>query len=501
MTLTDSPTLPTATSRSTPWRIAAAVALVGGAWVLSTSVPGRLVAIVILMVLAVRWSLAAVIVGSFVIYTAVDDPGAGPYNGLWTSPIQHIGDVWFETISTSVPGLPIRVAPMLLVGLIALGRAATGRTAARSAYEPPRVQLPRWFGTAILVAFGVLAVFLVYGVGTGGDVQQSYYQMLGPAVAICLVGATAVVATPQLATTIWRILLVVACYRATLAIYIWWTVARGLPEPPLYLTSHLDSLLWALGIVWLVSRYLEEPTRRSGQLLLCLAPLMGIALVVNNRRLAWVVLMGALAYVLLSASPTVVQRLRSVSMVAIPVLALYTAAGLASPENRLFAPVQSIQSVVVGDDSSSQTRDIEDFNLTVSMRQIFPLPAGFGKEYTEYIVGDDISRSFPQYRYLPHNSMLGLLLMVGPVGLALLLAPFAMAVHVTHALRRSARDPKLRTLAAMTVAAWIGFLAHAWGDLGWFTSLTVATVGIACGLGIGMHGWYAAEWADEEELR
>ncbi len=204
-----------------------------------------------------------------------------------------------------------------------------------------------------------------------------------------------------------------------------------------------------------VSRWIEKTDRMSRHVAALTIPILMLAIIVNNRRLAWVVIIGALAYVTLSASKHAHRRLLKVSGLGVPLLLFYVAAGLATPPSRVFAPVQSLQSVATGDDSSSQTRSIEDFNLVFSAKQGFPLPAGFGKPYTEYVVAYDISASFSQYRYLPHNSVLGMLNLVGPVGLAMLLAPLALCVHVRHRLRRATQDPDLRTQTALVVTAWI----------------------------------------------
>lgn len=469
----------------------AALLLVGLA--LSTSSAGKLVAILAVFVGAVYLSVRACLLGSLILFVFFDDPGAAPYNGLWESPIQYVAYFWNDNISTSVPGLPLPIAPALGVSMILLLRAATGHTGTGLARDPQRVTMPRWFGASILLAYGALVLFTIFGVATGGDAQQAPYQIGGMMMALALLGATATVTTPRFVDLVWRIIFVAAVYRAFLAIYIWWTISRGLPEQPLYLTTHLDSLIWALSLLWLASRLVERPTSRARQMMLLFAPFILYALVVNNRRLAWVVLSAALFYFVITTSPAVTRRLRSVATVAVPFLAVYALAGFVAPPSSAFAPVQSLKSVVVGDDSSSQTRDIEDFNLVFTMKSSFPMPTGFGKEYIELVQADDISTQFPQYRYLPHNSFLGMLMMSGPVGTALMLAPFAGAVFVTHHLRRRITDPAWRTWLALTVATWIGFLNHAWGDLGFYTNLTVALLGLSCGIGMGLRGYEASQ--------
>jgi hypothetical protein len=469
------------------------VVVVGAA--LATNPIGRLIAIVAVIWAALAWPVRRVLAMALVLFIAVDDPASNPYNGLWQSPIQRVGYFWFDTIRSSV-SIPIRVAPMLIVAVIAAVRAATHRTGPRMAIEEPTIRLQRQFGPSVLLAIAVIAVMTVWGVGTGGSTQQVYYQVFGIVIALSLTVATAHVASPEFAAYLWRVIVALAVYRALIAMYVWYSVARKLPTAPLYLTSHLDSLIWVVAIVWCVSRLIEQADRSSQLTAVMLVPILAMAIVVNNRRLAWVIAMAALAYVVLSSSPLAKRRLRSIGAVATPLLIVYFGLGLIAPPHAIFAPVQSVQSVVVGNDRSSQTREIEDYNLMFSARNTFPLPAGYGKPYIEAVVADDISAAFPQYRYLPHNSLLGMWMLVGPLGLAFLMTPLVFGVRSSARLRVDTTDPGLRTTTALIMTTWIGFLAHAWGDLGLFTPLPTAMVGVACGLGLGLEAWHRPEQSE-----
>ncbi len=174
---------------------------------LADSVLGRLTAIIIAFVLAVRWPVGRIIAAMFVMFVAVDDAAANPYNGLWKSPVQHVGDFWFSTISKSVPFLPIPVAPMVLVSVIVAWRAATGRTGRGLRRQEFAYTLPRTFGHAWVGAFAVIPVLAFWGVATGGSTQQIYYQVFGIVIALCLAGATARVTDPVLSSLIWKIVL------------------------------------------------------------------------------------------------------------------------------------------------------------------------------------------------------------------------------------------------------------------------------------------------------
>ena len=86
----------------------------------------------------------------------------------------------------------------------------------------------------------------------------------------------------------------------------------------------------------------------------------------------------------------------------------------------IFAPGASLLSVTKQKDGSSITRDIENFNLLVTLRQHPFVGSGWGHEYVELVKADDISKFFPQYRYIAHNSVLWLWSIGGLAGFTLL---------------------------------------------------------------------------------
>ncbi|MFK7918046.1 MAG: hypothetical protein AB8G14_08225 [Ilumatobacter sp.] len=467
-----------------------AIALVSLGMVLATHPIGKLVAIVALISATIVVSVERMIIVLLVIYLAVEDYAAGPFNGLWTSPVDEVGDFFFATISTSVDFVPIPMAPMMICPLILVTRSVLNRTGDGLQHRTDLLATPRVFSTALLLAGTSIGLAVLYGAGTGGDPQQVYYQIFGLVIALSFAATVARVGTPKLAASVWRVVLIIGIYRAALALFVYFAHARDLDETPLYLTTHADSIIWTLGIVYLASNLLERADRVSKVMAIVLGPLLCFAVVVNNRRLAWVMVAAAVAYVVWTLIGVGRRRVSDIAVYVAPLFGTYLAAGWVSPPSKYFAPVQALKSVVSGDDRSSQTRNIEDFNLLFTARTTFPLPSGFGKPYVELVVADDISAFFEQYQYLPHNTILGLMFMLGPVGLALVIVPLALGVHAAHRVRCVARESHIRTQTAMVLTTWVSFLAFAWGDLGFFTPQPTALVGVAAGLGVGLNNWY-----------
>ena len=62
----------------------------------------------------------------------------------------------------------------------------------------------------------------------------------------------------------------------------------------------------------------------------------------------------------------------------------------------MFEPAHLLESVVNSKaDRSTETRDVENYNLMVTLRSGIFLGPGFGHEYVEAVKGDDIPRPSP----------------------------------------------------------------------------------------------------------
>ena len=459
---------------------------------LAESMLGRLVAIVLVLGLSVWWPVDRLVVAVMVMFVAADDRASTPYADLWTSPVQHVANFWFHTIKTSVPFAPIPLAPMAIVPAIMLVRAATNRTGPRMERTMVTPIVPG-FGKLLLGAICAIPIMMAWGYVRGGSVQQMYYQTFGVVIALSMCGAVARVATPGLARLVFRLIVILAIYRALVAIYIYLTIARHLAgEPPLYLTSHYDSVLWVIALVWVIATFVERDDRSS----FWLATRGQSPARPGNRGQQSTSRLGHRSWRNCLSSVTATKSVRSVcvrsqSWRSRSWFSTWLS-DLSRPSRGYSHPFSRSKSVVTGDDRSSQTHDIENYNLVSTMRFNFPASLGYGNPYIESVVGDDISVAFPQYRHLPHNSLLGMFMLVGPVGVALLLSPLVFGVACSHWLRRFrpiSGDVQVQTTAIMAV--WIGFLVGAWGDLGLFTTLPSALVGVASGLGVGLLGWYS----------
>jgi O-antigen ligase len=160
------------------------------------------------------------------------------------------------------------------------------------------------------------------------------------------------------------------------------------------------------------------------------------------------------------------RALNRFALIAIPVLALYVAMGWEQASS-VFAPVQVLRSLTDSTlDSSTRWRDVENWNLAMSIREHPILGLGLGHEYTEFIRGDDISSVFADFKGWPHNSVLGLILFAGPVGFTAMWSLFGCVVFLAVRSYRMARVPDDRTVAMSCIATVIVSAVLAFGDTG-----------------------------------
>src|SRR4029079_430292 len=116
------------------------------------------------------------------------------------------------------------------------------------------------------------------------------------AVAFCFL-LLAAMRTPAHHALLLKAIVAAAIHRSVMAIGFYVFVVRNLPWQlaPEYMTTHDDSVLFVTALVILIANVIERATRRPGLLLAVLGPLIVLAIQVNNRRLAWMELVAAVA--------------------------------------------------------------------------------------------------------------------------------------------------------------------------------------------------------------
>ena len=411
-----------------------------------------------------------------------DAPQDNPMSGHWHSPLYALGQVlcsnWSGTFGISaLPFSGIDVA-----GFVLLVRAALSADRARLA-APLRSAAAAFFATVVLLAAA--------GAVRGGSADAAYWQVRQLAWMPGLIWLSAHALDGESGfLRLSQLIVAAALVKSAVGLWFHFFVAlpRGIDSP--VILSHSETLLLCLAVALLAARWLERPNAASLRSLLFLPPILA-AIWLNNRRIAWVGLTASAALIWNFARWNAGKRaLARGALFAVPLAVAYVAAGWQS-DAPAFKPVAAARTVIsprrtvqrAGADSSTGAREIENFNLSQTLR-LHPLGTGLGHPYEEAIKGPDISADFALYRYIPHNEVVWMLTAGGPIGFFLLWSLFVVGIYLAARSHRFARTPVERCAALASLCAQVMFVIQAWGDMStqswsavWLASAALAAAG------------------------
>lgn len=384
--------------------------------------------------------------------------------GIWHSPVAVLGDLLNDTLQ-HVIRIPLPLSGIDLVALYLIAVAAF-----RSAAEGPEKAGHRSAGALsqfLWLYLAGLAFADLNGVLRGGDVGLYKLRQLVQIPLLFLLFDRAF-RTPRDLRLVGKVVVLAACIKSVLALVVQQVIAPALTGGQLaHATNHGDSVLFSVAIFLVVVDFTERVHPHRWRRMWVVLPLLVVGVVMNDRRVAWVMLAVSLltAYVL-SPARRWKRRVTRTVLIAAPVLVLYVAVGW-ERSGGIFAPVHVIRTMTDASiDSSAFWRDVENWNIAVSMRQRPLLGIGLGREYTEHMRGDDISSIFADFRAWPHNSVLGLLLFAGPFAFTAIWSLFAFNAFLAIRAYRFAVRPDERAAALGCLAAVIACAVLAYSDTG-----------------------------------
>jgi hypothetical protein len=353
---------------------------------------------------------------------------------------------------------------------------------------PGFVPLPRPLLLGALVTACSILLFWAWGLSRGGNFSNSLWQLQKPLYGpLLLMLLHAGFRGSRDMRALGLTLVAAAVYRAALAVYIRYTVFLPNGEPLQWATTHADSVLFVAALMLLVILRNERVAGLGRHWLsLPTAAIVVAGMVCNGRRLAWVMLAGALL-VVAWVSPWTPWKRRAAraALLFAPLACGYLAAGWESSGGGLYAPVAVVRSVIDSrSDSSSLWRDRENTNLVLNIGEHLWTGVGFGHEYIEYDKLDDISGVYPQFRYNPHNSVLGLFTFTGAFGVPCVWALLIATVFLAARSYRRAFLPEERAGAMMCIVIVFLYVDQAYGDIGvslWISPLTLAPAAMLAG--------------------
>jgi hypothetical protein len=409
----------------------------------------------------------------FLLALILEAPDERPGNGYWIPPFAPANLIFYAGIKkwTDIPGISFSLFSLLCLLLFL-----------RARKKRPGVLPPPPEAVKVLKVYAItLAVMEVYGVFLrGGQGQPSYWQLIHP-VTLALASAAFLysIRGTRDFRAIGTIIVVAAVTKGLLVAWVYEVVCRPMNIRPFYATTHSDSVNFAMGIIVLAANAFEHRDKKSVVRALVLIPFIVMAIVMNNRRLAFLgVGAGVITtFAVLRASPFKRTLTRSLIVLA-PVFALYVKVG-GDSTSAFFAPAALIHSAMSGEDRSAITRDIENYNLIITLKENKLIGPGFGSEYIEAVKADDISAGFSLYKFIAHNSVLWLWSLGGLVGFTLLWMMYPIQAFFSARGYRLGRTPIDRAAGLATLAGTATALAQAWGDMG-FSSYTSVVMFAMC---------------------
>ena len=425
-----------------------------------------------------RYTLLALVFLALVL----ESPSERPGNGQWKSPLYIVGALLLANLNTTLPVRALRFSGIdLLTGLLFvvwLYRRVMGRHEVPA--DTPETARP--VTKFALVSFGTLMFLIAWGVVTRGDATNALWQtqkLMYVPIMFALMSAT--FRGPKDHHVIGGLIIAAATVKGLLAVYLRMT----LPGDPPYVLTHSDSMLFATAFSIPLVRLLIKADRKSGQMCLLVMPVLIAGMICNGRRLVWVeVTISAIIVLLMTPWTPLKRALVRGLVVMLPFMPVYLAAGWNSG-SAIFKPVKTFRSIADSkSDRSTETRDIENFNLIYTLKSHSIIPLGFGHEYIELVQADDISQFFQQYRYIPHNSVLGLWAFAGTLGFTGLWMVIGITVLMAARAYRKTRDVDYQTAALCCITTVFVYLMQAYGDMGlvsWIGVFIIAPAMVVAG--------------------
>jgi hypothetical protein len=387
----------------------------------------------------------------FLLLTAEDDI-------CWDKHWSTFNRFSYDFLFFGTPGIRLPLLDMITLGLLAAAYSTPGSSKGRV----------KQVETAIWVSIGSLLLWALIGIVRGGSAFQIRLQIhilvMVQVTALMLIRAFT---QPKHFAMLGRTIVYAALYRFVFMFTFYLTVMRSLPEHLETVTEHQDSLLFSTAIAIVLANAFHARSRGAIWRAVVITAMMLWCIQVNNRRLAWVGLGGAVVsmYFLFNIGP-LRKKVNRILFRTVPFVLLYAAIGWSHPTG-VFKPLASLQSVSDPNNPSTASRILENIGLVVTMQTNPLIGTGFGHEYIEisttYSVGAAI---FPEYRYDPHNSVLGLAAFTGALGFAGLWMVFPVAAFLNARAYAFAQTPLARTITMSSICAIFIHINQMWGDLG-----------------------------------
>ena len=435
--------------------------------------------------------IAHPVVGLYLVFGAALLFEQFPIAGL--SPITAQSHV-FQNISAYTP-LPLRlsIADLLLV------LTAAGLIMHRlRAHERLRLG-PLGWGIAAYAAAFVLSGFI--GMARGGmDLEVGLNEMRAPfeLCAAYFLAANLIRDRSQLGVLLWTFVGIVGV-KAMQGVLNYQDAPGWSAYDAGAVTGHEDVVFFGTTVALAIAMAILGIRTKLFYVLLALQPVILTALLLDQRRTAFIalaVVLAVIAILLIFATPK-----RGLLLAAVAGIAAVSYIGVFwDATGPLAEPVRAVRSVVdpgsvsARDQSSSAWRQIENRNIAFTIGRLPVTGVGLGQKYLVHVQPPPLY-DFIYWQYITHNALLWLWLKAGPVAPFTLWFVVARALMVGSAIFVRGRDRRVRWIAALPVALIVSQILFSAVDLGLTYSRSMLVLGSVLGVltyladraSVGMH--------------
>lgn len=453
-----------------------------------------------------RHSLMALMFLNFTLDNPNDQFAAGYYH----SPFYKIGAAVGDHLNNLTGIKPLFFsAADLIIGVMAVVGIVRERTGSRVDRQG-RVPTPRPLVRLAQLALAGAGYVWISGMIRGGEFSWSLWQLQRVVyLPVVFLLAHLGLRGPKDHAALAKVLLSAATLRAVIAVLIKRFVVPPEVDPITgvaqlqYATSHADSVLFSTAFVLLLLLVVERAGKHVVRLALLILPILTLGMIANNRRLVWVhVALSLLVLWFVTPDNAFKRRVRRAVYVAIPLVTVYCIAGWHSEYGSMFKPVRILRSVVEPQtDDSSLWRELENYNLLVTIKQSPVFGYGYGRKFIEALPLPAVDYSLEYY--CPHNSLLGLWAFAGLIGYTAITLMWGAGVYFAMRAYYATKVATDRVAAVISIGAVVAYMVQAFGDigLGSFTGVYIIAPALAVAgkLAVATGAWGKAKPPEPEQ--
>lgn len=322
-----------------------------------------------------------------------------------------------------------------------------------------------------LIFLGAIMFSLIFGRIKGHDSYLTFLQVrfLFYIPAWFIIGFMIFTKLEQ-ATKLLDLLVLAMLFKSCVALYAYFSEIRHYPMAE-YLVDHHMSIFWSMAIITVFCRAFLWNDQLLGKVLGgILLGIMAYPYILNDRRTSFLGLGFTFAFMVVILKGAQLRKYLKMLLLGFPIYLI----------------VVSKHFVENSDKNLVDYRDLENFNLyhLISQNPLFGI--GFGKRFEMIAEMPDISRFYPLFDLIPHNTMLALWGYAGPFAMAALAAMITIGMMSSVYLVRQAPSWKTQIFGLSVVALVVQWLLFMFADLGLVeirsSSLSMAMLGMSLGL-------------------